>query len=190
MPTNLLRSHREFDSANSVLATEQGMRSPRMATFDNSFISPDPSNPMNLILPAGSIICRLGSGLGRVYPAAVATAATPTTSNTISVADPSIFKPGDALKKGLTPIGTIASIDLVAKTITLAANATAAVAAGDTLIANSQAPTTILGITVTAIDLKQTSNDVACFTSASVWGARLPYWDATVQAALPEITLV
>jgi hypothetical protein len=40
------------------------------------------------------------------------------------------------------------------------------------------------------IDLDHLSNDVAVYTSATVWAARLPYWSDAIAPLLPEITLV
>lgn len=48
----------------------------------------------------------------------------------------------------------------------------------------------IWGMVAVMVDLNHQSNDVGCYTALSVYGARLPYWDGILQAALPEITLV
>lgn len=94
---------------------------------------------------------------------------------------------GSALASG-TSVGTVSSVDADTNEITLDANASVAIPAGVPI--GLETGSEILGMTVTPIDLKYTSNDVACYTSASVWAARLPYWDAAIAEALPEITLV
>jgi hypothetical protein len=77
-----------------------------------------------------------------------------------------------------SPVGTIASIDLVAGTLTLAANAASAIAIGDVILAgqgdgeNPAAFGTPYGIVISQIDITNTSDDVACYTSASVFGVR------------------
>lgn len=193
MPTNLLNNIDFGDSLPEVLATEQGLRSPRMLTIDLSYVQPNENGIK--ILRSGSLIAKLASGYGRVYPAAKAVGATTTGQNILSVPNSSIFKAGDVIKKTSTAgttIGTVATVN-DNNTLTLEANAAAAVAANDVLVATDGGAVdadTIRGIVISNIDLTNTSNDVACYTSASVYGARLPFWSAAIQAILPEITLV
>lgn len=73
------------------------------------------------------------------------------------------------------------------ETITLASNSAVALPLGMPI---GVAGGVVWGMTARPIDLLETSDDIACYTSGSVYGDRLPYWDASVQAALPEITLV
>jgi hypothetical protein len=90
-------------------------------------------------------------------------------------------------------VGTIASINVAAKTVTLAANTSTAIAVGDKIVGASDDIANIgepYGIIISLIDITDTSDDVACYTSASVFAARLPYWDAAMQTKFPEITLV
>jgi hypothetical protein len=197
MPTNLVSTTSYFEGDVTVLATELGLRSPRMLTLDLSYIAPDADG--NKILQAGALLVQLSTGYGRVYPAAKASAATATSSNVLTVPDPSIFKAGDVIKKTSTSgttIGTVESVNTDG-TITLAANAAAAVANGDVLVATDGGlVSSIYGMNLTkqllagSNDIAATSNDIACYTSASVYGDRLPFWSSEVQAQLPEITLV
>lgn len=89
-------------------------------------------------------------------------------------------------------VGTIAAangVNAVATqpTITLAANASVPLPLGMPIGVNGGV---IWGMTLRMIDLLETSDDIACYTAGAVYGDRLPYWDASIQAALPEITLV
>lgn len=192
MPDMFLRTTvYETDDLN-VLATEQGLRSPRMLTLDLNYVAPN-ENGVKIIKP-GTLIAKLASGYGRPYPAALAIAATATTSPTLTVKDASLFKVGDVIKKTSstgTTIGTVQAIDTTAGTITLTANAAAAIAIGDALVSvESGAVTDLYGMVLSVINLTEFSNDVACYTSCSVYGQRLPYWNAAIQAQFPEITLV
>jgi hypothetical protein len=197
MPTNLLSSTNYFGNDVTVLATELGLRSPRMLTLDLNYIAPDSDG--NKILQAGALLVQLESGYGRVYPAAKASTPTATSSNVLTVPNPSIFKAGDVIKKTSTSGTTIGTVQTVNTdgTLTLEANAAAAVATGDTLVAtDGGVVTSIYGMNLTkqllagSNDIAATSNDIACYTSASVYGDRLPFWSSAVQAQLPEITLV
>lgn len=190
MPDMFLRTTTFATNDLNVLATENGIRSPRMRTIDLTTVPLD-ANGQQVILP-GSLVIGLPSGYGRIYPAANATAATATSSNILTVKNPALFKPGDVIKlstTGGTTVGTVASI--TETTVVLAANAAVAVAVGDVLLAaDAGVVADILGMVLSVIDLSEFSNDVACYTSCSVYGARLPFWSAAVQAVLPEITLV
>lgn len=90
-----------------------------------------------------------------------------------------------------TLVGTIAANGVnnvsTPEVLTLASNSAVALPIGMPIGVGGGV---IWGMTLRAIDLLETSDDVACYTSGSVYGDRLPYWDASVQAALPEITLV
>lgn len=46
------------------------------------------------------------------------------------------------------------------------------------------------GMVVSPIDVTDFSNDVACYTSATVYGDRLPIWNSYLQRLFPEITLL
>lgn len=186
MPTNMRRETGSFSGVSTVLASEIGLRSPRMLTLDESYLGGD-----GFVIKPGSIVCKLGSGLGRVYPAAKATAATTTSSAVLTVDDPTVFKVGDVLINAADDaLGTISSIDLEAKTITLGANTVTAVANGDQILGNAATVGTPYGMVVSQFAVKTESNDVAAYTSCSVFEARLPYWSDALQAAFPEITTV
>lgn len=191
MPDMFLRTTTYLTDDLNVLATEQGLRSPRMVTLDLSYIQPD-ANGQKILKP-GTLIAELPTGFGRIYPATLATAATATSSPTLTVANAFLFKIGDVIRKTSstgTIVGTVQSIQTNG-TITLAANAAVAVAIGDALVGTEAgAVTDLKGMVLSVINLLETSNDVACYTSCSVYGARLPYWNSTVAAQFPEITLV
>jgi tartrate dehydratase beta subunit/fumarate hydratase class I family protein len=190
MATNLRKVGDSFTSENTVniLFSENGLRSPRMITADLSYFTK--SKDGNIIIPPGYIWQRLGNGFGRVLPMIKAAAVTPTTSNQLTVVNADIFKVGEILVKGATVIGTIQSIDPATNKITLAANAAAAVAINDVLNVQGMVYTDILGMNISVLNLSERSNDVACYTSASVYADRLPQWNASIKAEFPEITLV
>lgn len=172
----------------TVLATDRNLGSPRMATIDISKVTRPPGSAG--YLPAGVLIADTGNGLGTPYPATKAGVATPSGQTTISLRNTYLFKAGDALVAGAgaTAIGTVASVDPEASTVTLAAPSAAAIAAADSVYV--AAPTTgIIGIAVHLIDLNL-SIDVACYTMASVYKAMLPFWSSAIASQLPLITLV
>lgn len=183
MPTNLIKNTGHFVGINSVLASEIGLRAARMLTMDMTQFAPLAGQ--NIVLQPGTVICQLASGMGRAYPASKAVATTATTSKIIKVDNPTVFKVGDVLTQG-----TIASIDAATGNITLAADASAAIAVGDAIVGDAASAGTPYGIIISEIDITTFSNDVACYTSASVFRERLPYWSAALQTALPEITMV
>lgn len=102
------------------------------------------------------------------------------------------------LESGVT-VGTLAasnSTDLSTNTLTLAAAAARALPAGAPIGVVSPA-NQIQGITVVPLTVDSSdplavsfSNDVACYMSAIVYGARLPYWDDFLQQILPEIKTI
>lgn len=106
-----------------------------------------------------------------------------TGSGTLTIADSAT-----TLQSGVT-VETIASIDLTAGTLTLsgAADRRLPALAPVGVMASTDM---IYGLIPSFIDLDQTSNDVAIFTSCTVYGDRLPYWDSYIAKLLPEITLL
>jgi hypothetical protein len=93
-------------------------------------------------------------------------------------------------------IGTVLSVtynpDTDVHTLTLAANAAIALPIGCPIGDVRYSPVG-LGIMTpnTAIDLFWEENTMAaCFTSCTVYRARLPYWDGQLAALFPEITLM
>lgn len=188
MPTNLLLSNTQFEGIPDILVSENGLRSPRMLTVDLDYFE---TGGDDIIIPPGTILTKLPSGLGRALPNAVATATTATTAKVITVDNPYLFHVGDVITKANgDALGTVASIAPTAKTITLAANTTTAIAVNDVIIADAASAGTPYGMTISNINLSQVSNDVACYTSASVYRARVPYWSTALQTAFPEITMV
>lgn len=191
MPTEMHKGSSTLndDVLLSVFYTMLGLRSPRMRTIDPSTVSANALGQK--ILPAGTVIVDgngAGTGLARAYPGSKATAAAGTGVDKLTVVNASVFKVGDALVKGTgagTSIGTVAAIS--GDEITLSANLAAAVALGDPIYV-AGITSGILGIISAPHNLAD-SNDVACYSSASVYRDRLPFWDANIAAALPEITL-
>lgn len=288
MPTNLLLAENSFEGFDSVLATLEGVRSPRMITLDLAAISPD-ENGKKFIKP-GTLILKRSDGKGVPYKTAKLAAAVTTSATALTVDNASLFKAADVLTVAvpyarLDLAGTWANADTASITLegqtvvhtvadysTLTALATAiaatlntsflsskanfiaeaqyvhvfggdtyAIAAAETTagdgtltVANSAtrltqgtsvetiatggvaADTNILslvgavdrrlpagapigagsgsdqiwGMVVSPIDVSELSNDVACYTSCTVYGARLPIWNAYLQKLLPEITLI
>jgi hypothetical protein len=282
MPTNLLLHQQSYESFPDVLATTEGMRSPRMVTLDPASISPD-ANGKRYLKP-GTILTRLPSGLGAPLKITRIVTGTAAAALSVQVQDASLFVPGDRLVTtacyakldlaGAWGNGDIATLtlngqtfsypvtgftDLAALAITFATllnnsplgtyagfspdgegihvfgyDAVTIVAgettAGDgTLTTNTNVllvytpfatvlsvnpesqvltftapadrrlppsteigviPGEILGMSVAMIDLDETSNDVAAYTSCTVYGKRLPFWSTAIARALPEITLI
>lgn len=189
MPQNLVRKTGSWTGINSVLASEIGLRVPRMLTIDLAQMTP--LNGMDLILNPGTVIYQMANGLGRPNPASKATGTTATTSKIVKVNNPSLFKVGDVLQNQAgAALGTIATVDAITGDITLAANSTTAIALTDSVVADPAAQGTPYGIIISEIDVTALSNDVACYTSASVFRERMPYWSAALQTAFPEITMV
>lgn len=197
MPTNMYQNRRVFDDQFiPVLFSMEGLRSPRMITIDASTIQAD-SDAQKIIKP-GSVLIRgngAAAGQGRVFPGSRAIAATTTAQNTLTVRDASVFRPGDVIVRGAPgatqAVNTIApgGINTTTNVLTLLANVANAVAIGDDLWV-AIAAADILGIVVAPWDILRDSNDVSAFTSASVYGARMPFWNSLIQGALPEITTV
>jgi hypothetical protein len=182
---------REYTSEKDIgiLYSEGGLRSPRGGTADLQWFQVSADN--NIVIPPGMVWVSDGAGGFRVLPAVKATAATTTSQRVLTVKHPNIFKVGEVLTKDNgDALGTIQSIDLDASTITLAANSTTAVAIGDVVKKTGTNYSGVQGINISTLNLSERSNDVAFYTSASVYGDRLPMWNSTIAAALPEITLV
>lgn len=175
----------------TVLATSEGLRAPRGITLDSTYCFADANG--NKVGRSGSLIATLPSGLGRIFPASKATAATTTSQNTVIVANATVFAVGEALTiNGSTAVGTIASINYATNVITLGANAANAVAVGDLLITDAsvtgaQTAANLLGIIISHIDLVQSDYRIGIYTSASIFTARMPAWNATIAAIFPEI---
>ena len=192
MPTTTNRRiGKSFNSEEliGVLATEAGLRSSRGITADttNYFTK----NSMgNVIIPPGYFWQRLGTGLGRLLPITKAKAATTTAQNRITVHCCQVFKVGDVIVRGATTIGTVQSINADDSIITLTANAAAAVAVGDVLSLSGLVynDKSVLGFNAYIVSFETNGNDVGLYTSATVYGSRMPQWDATLSAQFPEIT--
>ncbi|PZV19204.1 MAG: hypothetical protein DCF22_00620 [Leptolyngbya sp.] len=112
-------------------------------------------------------------------------------SKSITVAGNGTLTIADAvttLQGGVT-VETIASIDLTTGTLTLSGAVDRRLPALAPLgvLASTDV---IYGLIPSLIDLDETSNDVAIFTSCTVYGDRLPYWDSFIAKLLPEITLL
>lgn len=189
MPSNLIRNTGTFGGIDNVLASEIGLRSPRMLSLDLANFTP--LNGDHVVLKPGTVLCQLASGLGRAYPASKAAATTATSSPTVTVNNPTVFKVGDVLvNQAGAALGTIQAINATTGVITLAANSATAIALTDFVVANDASAGTFYGIAISEIDLTNQSNDVACYTSASVYRERLPFWSTALSTAFPEITLI
>lgn len=284
MPTNLLLAESSFDGFESVLATLEGVRSPRMITLDLDAISPD-RNGKKYVQP-GTMIVKRADGKGVPYKTGKLAAAVTTSATSLTVNNASLFQAGDALtlaqpyaridlggtwanadtatvnlagqtvthtvasytnltalalaiaatltssalsqkatfiaegqyihvfgsdnlpivvaktgsgtfaldgsainlQSGLT-VETIASIDVVTNTLTLAGAADRRLPAG-AAIGVSAGTDLLWGMVVSPIDVSTVSNDVACYTSCTVYGDRLPVWNGYLQRQFPEITLL
>ncbi len=194
MPTNFLLVGDTYnDAIQTVLKTELGLRSPIAATVDLSTLTADKMG--NKVIPAGSMLIKLGSGLGRALPVSKATADSDATA-VIKVADPSVYKVGDVLTKSSgDAVGTIVSIDPDAGTITLGASPTTALTAGDAVLAADATGTPdYLGMVVHRQVFcdepgrgSTTPNDVAAYISCSVYKDRLPYWTDAIAEKFPMI---
>ena len=182
---------REYTSEKDigVLYSENGLRSPRGGTVDLTWFQVSKDN--NIVIAPGMVWIADGAGSYRVLPASKATAATTTSSPTLVVKHANIFKIGEVLAKDNgDALGTIQAINTETNTITLAANSTTAVAIGDVLKLTGTDYSGIQGISHSSLNLSERSNDVAFYTSAAVYLDRMPIWNATIAAALPEITTV
>lgn len=93
---------------------------------------------------------------------------------------------GSALLAGGQAVGTVLSVDVAAKTITLAANNATALLAGMSIGTAGKA----LGMMVQGILLDEWMPEQGLYTSASVRAELLPYYDALIKADLPEIQAV
>jgi hypothetical protein len=186
MPDMFLRTTSFEKTDLNVLFSEQGLRSPRMRTIDLTTIPLD-ANGQQFILP-GSLMIDLPNGYGSIYRATKAKAPTTTASDTLTVQNPAVFKPGDTVKLTTAAGTTVGVVESITETtVVLVANAAVAVTAGASLVA---ADAGSIDDVLSVIDLSEFSNDVAAYTSCSVYGDRLPFWNDELQAKLPEITLV
>jgi hypothetical protein len=97
---------------------------------------------------------------------------------------------GSSFAAGGVTVGTITAVDPIAKTITIGAGAAVAVAAGVPVGVPESRPEGLGMIQPTQpIDLiRNVNQNYGLFTSASVYGQRLPYWDGELAALFPEIT--
>jgi len=197
MPTNLYRRNTPFTSTYpTVLASDYGMRSPRMITLDMTTIAPNGDGAL-LILP-GSMIIRQANGLGRVLQATRTALAALSGATTITVRNASLFAPGQVIAN----IGTIAAggVNLLTNVITLTVALAANLAANSLVFVTANNPTTLYvmstntegvwGMVLSLVDVGAFPNDLALYSSCSVYANRLPYWDGNLTAALPGITLV
>ncbi len=191
-----------FDNSKiiEILFSEADLSVPRGITIDPSFIATNPDG-QKMIMP-GMLISRMSTGYGRVFPGSRVVTAVAASGNGIVVRDASIYKVGEVVRvvaavgavsdfAAPAAVGTIASIDLTTNTITLTAGSTSALAAGSILLGtDGSALTDIYGITVSAVDILLWINDVAAYVSASVYGARLPFWATALTSTLSEIKMV
>ena len=197
MPTNLYRRNTPFTSTYpTVLATDYGMRSPRMISLDMTTIAPNGDGSL-LILP-GSVIVRQANGLGRVLNGTRTALAALSGATTITVRNASLFVPGQVI----AGIGTIAAggVNLLTNVLTLTVALAANLAANSLVFVTAGNPTTpyvmstntegVWGMVISLVDVGAFPNDLGLYTSCSVYANRLPYWDGNLQAAFPEITLV
>lgn len=188
MPTNLKLASQTFQGMDQILWSSHGLRSPRSISMDQTYVAADVNG--NKIIAPGSIISKLGSGLGRVFPAIKATAATTTGQAVITAKYVNSIKVGDVLEKeNGDPIGTVSAVNVDAGTVTLAANSTTAIAIDDFIVGDTASAGESIGIIVATIDIAKLSDDLAVYTSASVHGARMPYWPQAMKDKFPEITL-
>ena len=93
---------------------------------------------------------------------------------------------GDAVALAIQTIGTITAIDTATNVITLGANAWVDVIGVPVGVAGLK----VDGILLTGIDLNRESSQVGLCVSASLVGARLPYWDAYLANQFPEIKII
>jgi hypothetical protein len=191
MATTVRRIGDTFTSEKTigVLYSENGLRSPRMITADTTKFTASPGG--SVIIPPGHFWEELVGGLGRVLPMTKAVAQTLTSSPTLVVANASIFVVGEVLTlANADAVGTISAIDTETNTITLTGNTTTQVDIDDVVMVASTVYTGVKGMNISAIDLLKVTDDIALYTSASVYESRMPIWDATLAAAFPEITTV
>jgi lipopolysaccharide export system protein LptC len=190
MATNLRQNLSGFTSEDTinVLFSEEGLRSPRMITADMQYFTK--SDEGQIVIPPGYVWQKLSSGLGRILPQFKAAGATTTSSAVIKTRNVNFIKVGEVLVKGAAVVGTVQSVNPTDGEITLAANAAVAVAAGDVLNVQGMTTADLMGINISVLNLTSRSNDVACYTSCSVYAARMPQWNSTIAAAFPEITTV
>ena len=197
MPTNLYRRNLPYSAPYpTVLASDYGMRSPRMITLDMTTILANGDGAF-LILP-GSVIIRQANGLGRVLQATRTALAALSGATTITVRNASLFTPGQVL----AGIGTIAAagVNLLTNVLTLTVALAANLAANSLVFVTAGNPTTLYvtstntegvwGIVLSLVDVGAFPNDLALYSSCSVYAARLPYWDSNLITAFPGITLV
>jgi len=197
MPTNLYRRNTPFTAPYpTVLASDYGMRSPRMITLDMTTIAPNGDGAL-LILP-GTMIIRQANGLGRVLQATRTALAALSGATTITVRNASLFLPGQVI----AGIGTIAAggVNLITNVITLTVALAANLAANSLVFVTANNPTTLYvmstntegvwGMVISLVDVGAFPNDLALYSSCSVYANRLPYWDGNLTAAFPGITLV
>lgn len=124
-----------FTADKPIIAFPDGVAAPYSVNLAASTFGYDTS--LKKTFTAGYFIARIGTTY-RLLPRALATAATTTSSPTVVVADATPFVVGDVLTTfdstdaapTYTSIGTISAINYATKTITLGANAAAAVANG------------------------------------------------------------
>ena len=194
MPTNMYRGSKTWSyDYPEVIATEEGLRSPRMATIDLDYL-PQNSDGQKIIKPGHfiSLISLAAGSLGRIFPASRAIVATASGGNSIVVKDASVFRVGDTLRLGFTGasnLGTISAINLQTNTLTLSAVTSTALAIGGVVNALQGGDiANLLGLVVSAIDINKDNNDIAGYTSATVYLKRLQIWTPELESKFPEIT--
>jgi len=197
MPTNNYKRNTSFTSTYPiVLASDYGMRSPRMITLDMTTF-PLNGDGSALILP-GTMIIRQANGLGRALQATRTVLAALSGATTITVRNASLFLPGQVI----AGIGTIAAggVNLITNVIRFTAALAANLAANSLVFVTANNPTTLYvistntegvwGMVLSLVDVGALPNDLALYSSCSVYANRLPYWDGNLTAAFPGITLV
>lgn len=180
------------DQVVGVLATDEGLRSPRALTLDPAQMQVNGDLGYKWVLP-GMLISRLANNLGRIFPAVRATAATTTAQNTLTVKNAAIFKVGDVLRNGFagSTVGTIQSINTTTNVVTLAANAAVAVAIRDVIVAADAGNVSdVFGLVLSGNEITKNPNDIAAYTSCTVYGNRLMLWTPELQTQFPEITFI
>ncbi|MGL5925545.1 hypothetical protein [Chroococcidiopsis sp.] len=204
MPNNMYQGKTSFDNFDypQVLATDRGLRSPRGLTLDLSYLQANPAGTK--VVKPGYLLSVLPSGYGRIFPGSRAIAAAAVGATVISVRDASVYKIGEVVSRvaatpqgtpanfgATTALGTVQSLDTAANTITLSAASASALSVRDIVLGtDANNPSAIVGMILSLNDLGDNPNDVAAYTSATVYGMRLPMWDSFIQNLFPEITLM
>lgn len=204
MPNNMYQGKSLYDNNEyaQVLATDRGLRSPRGLTLDLSYLQANPAGTK--VVKPGYLLAVLPTGYGRIFPASRAIVASAAGATVLSVKDASVYRVGEAVTRvaataqgtpanfgATTPLGTVQALDTAANTITLSAGATNALSVRDIVLGTDASnPSAIVGMILSLNDLGDNPNDTAAYTSATLYGQRLPFWDTAIQNLFPELTLM